>query len=116
MSGGEPDGRRLLDLARAELLAALLPELDGEARYRARLIANAMKIAANELAAAPPREAAADRLRGFTERALGSAAAGPADDGLTALRDALRSGALDGDAALHELLVQLTAGRRDLLG
>ncbi len=117
MSGGQPDGKRLLDLARAELLEALLPELDGAARYRGRLIANAMKIAANELAAgAQPEGAAADRLRGFAARALGRAVAGPEDDCLTALRDALRSGALDGDAALHELLVRLTAGRRDLLG
>ena len=47
--GGEPDGVRLLTLARRELLDNLLPLLEGDVRYRARLIANAMKIAACEL-------------------------------------------------------------------
>ena len=44
--GGEADGLRLLRLARRELLDNVLPTLEGDARYRARLIANAMKIAA----------------------------------------------------------------------
>lgn len=117
MSGGQPDGKRLLDLARAELLEGLLPELDGDARYRARLIANALRIAANELAAAPRRDdAAAERLRAFAESVLGAAVAGPGGDVAGALRNALRSGALDGNPALHELLVGLTEARRALLG
>jgi hypothetical protein len=119
--GGEPDAARLLALARAELLNEILPNLEGEARYRARLIANALKIAAHELAAGAADQAQAAReLAAFAatlasaalppEVATGAAAAGPA------LRDALRAGALDGDAAFHALLVRLTERRRAALG
>ena len=101
--GGEPDAARLLDLARAELLNEILPNLEGDARYRVRLIANALKIAAHELAAG-----AADQA----ETARDLAAFAPD----TALRDALRAGALDGDPDLHALLVRLTERRRAALG
>jgi hypothetical protein len=101
--GGEPDGLRLLDLARAELLNEILPQLEGDARYRARLIANALKIVRHEMAAG-----AADQA----ETARDLAAFAPD----TALRDALRAGALDGDPDLHALLVRLTDRRRAALG
>lgn len=106
--GGEPDAARLLDLARAELLNAILPQLEGEGRYRARLIAKALQIAAQELAAGPedPEEAA---LRRDLAAAAGLAPGTP-------LRDALRSGALDGDPAVHALLLRLTDRRRAALG
>ena len=105
MSNGQPDGARLLGLAREELLNDILPQLDGNARYRARLIANALKIAALELAqGSDPGDAAAPAL---------------ADAGLpsgTSLRDALRQGGLDGDERLYEILVAQTTARRRLLG
>lgn len=46
-----PDGRVLLDLARALLLDEVLPALPEERRYDARLIANALAIAAREATA-----------------------------------------------------------------
>ena len=123
--GGEPGAARLLDLARAELLNDLLPQLQGDARYRARLIANALKIAGHELesAAADQAETARD-LAAFAAAALpeqGAAAerapeTDPEADPETALRDALRGGALDADAAFHALLVRLTERRRAALG
>lgn len=114
MSGGQPDGKRLLELARADLLNEILPRLEGDARYRARLIANAMKIAAREIAAGAATGSEEDASRRSTEaltRAL-------ADCGLppeSSLRDALRQGAVDGNAALYEALVGLTEARRKLL-
>ena len=112
--GGEPDAARLLELARAELLNDVLPQLDGDARYRARLIANALRIVRNELVQdGDPEEA--DILRRLAE----SAAAAPAASSLppdTSLTDALRAGALDGDAAFHDLLVRLTDRRRAAVG
>ena len=112
--GGEPDAARLLELARAELLNEILPNLEGDARYRARLIANALKIARHEMA----QDGAAEEAE--LQRRLAEAAAPtlapsylPPD---TSLRDALRAGALDGDPDLHALLVRLTDRRRAALG
>jgi len=45
-----PDGIELLRIARATLRDDLEPQLTGERRYAARMIANAMAIAARELA------------------------------------------------------------------
>ncbi len=45
-----PEGRVLLAIARAELLATILPALPPERHYLARMIANAMAIAGRELA------------------------------------------------------------------
>lgn len=91
--GGEPDAARLLELARAELLRALLPQLDGDGRYRAKLIANALKIAAAELKAEPA-----------------------ADDSARALCRAVRRGERDGDAETHARIARLTEARRTALG
>jgi hypothetical protein len=104
--GGEPDAARLLDLARAELLNEILPNLDGDARYRARLIANALKIAAHELESGAAGAAATAR-----DLAALSGTGSPAS-----LREALRAGTLDGDPDLHALLVRLTDRRRAVLG
>ncbi|MGD1876160.1 MAG: DUF6285 domain-containing protein [Kiloniellaceae bacterium] len=110
--GGEPGGARLLALARRELLEVLLPQLDGDARYRARLIANAMKIAAEELEAGAPLDGEAERLlRGFTGKAAGSAAALQVE-----IAAALRGGKLDGNSDLFDLLTRLTSARRSLIG
>jgi hypothetical protein len=118
--GGEPDGARLLELARRELLENLLPQLQGEGRYRARLVANAMKIAARELDCGPAgRPADAHRLRGLAAAALPGgvdlAALGEAEVA-AALCAALRSGRMDGQRELHDLLVTLTDKRRETIG
>jgi hypothetical protein len=114
--GGEADGVRLLQLARRELLDNVLPALEGDARYRARLIANAMKIAAQEMAlGAGDAAATAGALEAFAA-ALGDApAAGPQEAG-KAIRDALRRGVLDGSPELYDLLKGMTRRRRALLG
>lgn len=52
----EPRGAELLRVARAELLESLLPQIPESHHYAARMIANAMAIAARELAAAPDGE------------------------------------------------------------
>ncbi len=49
----EPGGAELLRVARAELLETLLPLLPESGRYGARMVANAMAIAARELAQDP---------------------------------------------------------------
>ena len=45
----EPAGAELLGVARASLLESLLPLLPAESHYTARMVANAMAIAAREL-------------------------------------------------------------------
>jgi len=45
----EPAGAELLRVARASLLESLLPLLPAESHYTARMVANAMAIAAREL-------------------------------------------------------------------
>ena len=113
-SGGEPQGARLLELARAELLQEVLPHLKDDAGYRARLIANALKIAARELEHGDAVEEA-EILRQLGEVAAPSLAS----SGLppeTSLQEALRRGALDGDRQVYELLVGLTDLRRAALG
>lgn len=112
-AGGEAGGARLLRLARRELLDGVLPALDGDERYRARLIANAMKIVARELeSGAAFAEATARDVETFASSALGETPA----DGPKAIRDALRGGHLDASPDLHELLRRLTERRRGLLG
>lgn len=43
-----PDAAGLLEIARATLLADILPKLEGEARFKALMVANAMAIAARQ--------------------------------------------------------------------
>lgn len=49
MNDEQPDALELLAIARETLLEQVLPELSGEARYQARMIASAMAIAMREL-------------------------------------------------------------------
>ena len=49
----KPDAADLLATAREALLTSLLPALPPERRYEARMVANAMAIAARSLGAAP---------------------------------------------------------------
>ena len=58
----EPGGAELLRVARAELLEALLPQLPESGRYAARMVANAMAIAARELSRGPATSLDAKRL------------------------------------------------------
>ncbi|WP_193369245.1 DUF6285 domain-containing protein [Pelagibius marinus] len=114
--GGEADGVRLLHLARRELLDVVLPTLEGDARYRARLIANAMKIAAQEMDLGAGNAAAtAGELEAFAAGLDGAPADGPQGP-REAIRDALRSGEVDGNADLFALLERMTGRRRALLG
>lgn len=115
-AGGEPDGARLLELARHELLETLVPLLEGDARYRARLIANALKIAGHELGAGTRARAATARaLQAYAEIEL-PAAVGLEDTQLPRMiAAAIRAGRLDGQAELHNLLLRLTEGRQEAL-
>lgn len=58
----DPGGAELLRVARAELLERLLPLLPAAEHYAARMIANAMAIAARELDAPERRPIDAARL------------------------------------------------------
>lgn len=117
--GGEPDGARLLELARRELVETVLPQLDGDARYRARLAANAMKIAGRVLAGEAEAQAeTAHRLRGAAAAVLpgGTEVAALSDaEVAVALCTALRAGRLDGQREFHALLERLTENRRSLV-
>lgn len=108
-----PDGTKLLEIARAALLDDLLPALPEDQRYSARLIANAMAIAARELTAgdAPMRaeRAALDRLVGDSRDGVRT------DPDTESLEEALqrltwrlaaeiRAGGRDGDREIYDAL------------
>jgi hypothetical protein len=118
--GGEADSARLLELARRELLDSLLPQLEGEARYRARLIAKAMKIATNDLRdGAAEQQKAARQLRDLAGVLLpeaGPSGALPEAAVAAALAAAIRAGRLDGQRPLYDLLCRQTEARRTALG
>lgn len=108
-----PDGARLLALARAALLEALLPALPKERQFEARLIANAMAIAARELTAGrAPLDA---------DRTALSTLVGESDSEITTSRETrnealerlgwrvaaeIRSGRRDADPKLYEVLLR----------
>ncbi|MEO3430246.1 DUF6285 domain-containing protein [Pelagibius sp. CAU 1746] len=109
--GGEAGSARLLHLARGELLDKVLPDLEGDARYSVRLIANAIKIAAQDMArGAEDSAATAHELETFAEAMGDVAVAGP-QEAREAIRDALRRGDLDGSPDLYELLEEITRRR-----
>jgi hypothetical protein len=83
MTGTAPDPAELLALARETVLGELLPALPEEKRYAARLVANAIAIAARQIGARTPLSA----------------------DERRALASAIRAGRHDGDAALHARLL-----------
>ncbi len=119
VTGGEPDAERLLQLAIQEVAEEILPEIAGDARYRARLVLNALKISLAELRdrgrlqdlkreqLAPLRtpsgnqEAAQAVLCELFEREM---------------KDAIRAGRYDGDAALHRALMVIVEDRCRLAG
>jgi hypothetical protein len=115
--GGEPAAQRLLELARRELLETLVPLLQGDARYRARLIANAMKIAAREAEAGAAVDAETRRLLQEIAGRSGAGLEFSSEAALQALlAEAIRAGRLDGDAALFEVLSRLTERRQSMAG
>ena len=115
-----PDGARLLELARETLLEALSAALPPDGRYTARLVANAMAIAARELETgdAPCRaeRAALEKLFGEDrEEAAGLARAESLEEALHRLRWRLaaeiRAGVRDADPGVHALLRESAAAR-----
>lgn len=100
----QPDAIELIEVARESLLEHVLPALEGEARYHALMIANAMAIALRELGAGgTDLEREVDDLRGLYEHREGDAADAAEEDPVQTLtqlearlaRD-LRDGVLDG--------------------
>lgn len=88
-----PDGEELLAEARRVLRNEIMPQLQGDSRYKAAMIANAMGIAARELAAV--------------------SRAGQAD-AAEALGAAIRRGEHDGQADVHGQLVEDARARTRL--
>jgi len=100
-----PEGPSLLATARDALLQEILPKLSGTDAFTARMIANAMAIAAREAAQdetwVTATRAAMQRLTGATE----------APD--SAFADAIRAGAYDPGCAHHaEVAAMLRAAAR----
>jgi hypothetical protein len=112
-----PDAAALLGTARATLTSDLLPAIPGEQRYTALMVANAMGIAAREIALGPQaRIREIERLRPLAGQDVAPSA--PADDDVHALRRAvcaaIRDGRFDDDAhatALHDALLAIAIDR-----
>ena len=114
MKGGEANAVALLRLVEHELASEVLPQLSGDLRYRARLILNAVKIAAAEIQADQSLEtvydAALASLSGLMAATPNTSGEGTADQ-LQALRQRLRQGELDADPQLFEALVSIAEAR-----
>lgn len=101
----EPAAADLLDIARATILSEVVPALPEAQRYAALMVANALAIAARELAAPTPDAAERARLAALLADGV------PGGDGPQALREAtarlaarIREGLYDeGDARLRLL-------------
>jgi hypothetical protein len=113
MSAEQPDALALLDIARETLLGQVLPQLDGDTRYQALMIANAMAMAIRELTpGAVDHEPEAQLLRGLYGHLQ---APGGEDAEQTSVRleerlsRDLRSGEFDGDR--QQLVRQLLRAR-----
>jgi len=88
-----PEGPNLLATARDALLAEILPKLSGTDAFNARMIANAMAIAAREAA---QDDAWVAEMRATMQRLTGDAAAPD-----RAFAAAIRAGAFDPGSAHH---------------
>jgi hypothetical protein len=88
-----PEGPSLLATARDALLTDILPKLTGTDAFTARMIANAMAIAAREAAQDDPWVA---EMRATMQRLTGDAAAPD-----RAFAAAIRAGAFDPGSAYH---------------
>jgi hypothetical protein len=56
----EPDAASLLDIARRTLVDEIIPRLDGDTRFKALMVANALAIAARALTEPPPSHQSGD--------------------------------------------------------
>lgn len=100
-----PEGRGLLATARDALLQEILPKLSGTDAFTARMIANAMAIAA--------REAAQDDTWVTATRAAMQRLTGAVDAPDRALAAAIRAGRFDPGSAHHaEVAVMLREAAR----
>ena len=88
----EPSGAALLDAARRALTEEVVPGLSGRPRYVALMVANAISIAAREIAQA-------GTLGDANARVLGGA-----DGSVDELVGAIRAGRRDADPDLHAAL------------
>jgi len=89
-----PRGPALLDAVATLLREVLQPQLQGNAAFQARVAANAVDLAAREMRLGPAADAAAaDRLQALLQHR------GPPDALATDLALAIRSGAIDDQAA-----------------
>ena len=115
----KPDSGTLLDLARQVLLEDLLAELPEAAHYRARMVGNAMAIAARVIAdGGRTQEAERKALAAlYDEMPTPAGRVDPEllDDALTRLNwwlvAEIRAGRQDGDAQVHTLLRNSALGR-----
>lgn len=103
----KPGGARLLQQARATLLQDLLPELKGDKRYLALMVANAMAIAARELEA---EHEDLETQRKDLESVLGPAQSRDHGEAVIELMEKVvrdvRSGRIDGHAEVYDALIQ----------
>ncbi len=108
----KPDGAALLELARTTLVEELLAELPETAHYSARMVANAMAIAAREIGQGgrlqEAERSALAALYGEAPAPAAGAIAEPLDEALTRLSwwlvAEIRAGRRDGDAGVHTIL------------
>lgn len=118
MRGGEPDAQRLLQLAVQEISEAVLPDLSGDARYRLRLVLNAIKTATAELRDGPGLEAVRrSQLTALLALSEPTKAAELVDPEALEqyFQAALRRGDHDGDPALYESLVIIAEARAGMV-
>jgi hypothetical protein len=94
-----PEGPNLLATARDALLTEILPKLTGTDAFTARMIANAMAIAAREAA---QNDAWVDETRATMQRLTGTAEAPD-----SAFATAIRAGAFDPGSTHHSEVAAL---------
>ncbi len=119
----KPNGAALLDLARRVLRDELLAELPEDARYRARMVANAMAITAREISdGSRTQEAERRALAALYDEAptpAGQPETEQLDDALARLNwwlaAEIRGGRRDGDARVHALLRESARDRLRLV-
>ncbi len=112
MRGGETDIARLLDLARREIAEAVMPQLTGDARYRGRLVLNALKLAG---AAIEDEE----KLEALSLEQLQATIAASEPLGIEVLeaqlQASIRAGDLDASEALYQALVIIAEAQEVLI-
>lgn len=100
-----PDAKALIEQARRTLLDELLGALPRERRYAALMIANALAIAARELAGGEELASAEqDALSDYLGKTGWGESAASYEAMVKRLAGDIRAGKHDAEAALHELL------------